>query len=352
MCREVSNGQMKFSISHEFGHSLLDFVLKNNITKENINKLNVKEYNSLLKQYFKTPFIKATEMDLYNFKNTIINSLMLEEKYRNILLFDDKYYTTNESMFGYDELYSNNTSEIFANHFAYKNTINIMGDKNVSKDFKTGLVSEIQSSIIAIDSDRTERGCDIIYNQIKLFYEQQNSPKSNDEIANECNQNNMDFKSFYLNIFIHIKDMCETTIKYKNMYPTKREQVFIDAENKKEQEKIEYSKSQIQQLVNTDSRVSVIDNFKPHMDDKFFKIEQENMHSLANTAKANLCNTFSPICEAVIDIQNCSIYCFREPRNKIITTELEEEVFSDKITTPSVKEEKTKEINNDDHDGR
>lgn len=349
---EFTNGQMKFSTSHEFGHSLLDFVLKNNITKENVENLNIKEYNSLLKQYFKIPFIKATEMDLSNFKNAIINSLMLEEKHRDILLFDDKYYTNNESMFGYDKLYSNNTSEVFANYFAYKNTVGTIGDINVSNEFKTGLMMEIQSSVMGIDFDNTDREYDTIYEQMKLFYEQQNIPKTDTEITKECKQNNIDFKSFYSSIFSEMQKMHQTIKEYKKQYPTKREQFYIDTENKKEQEKIEYSKSQIQQLVNTDSRVSVIDNFKPHMDDKFFKIEQENIYSLANTAKANLCNTFSPICEEVIDIENYSIYCFREPRNKIITTELEEEVLSDKITMSSIEEEKTKEVNNDDHDGR
>lgn len=59
---------------------------------------------------------------------------------------------------------------------------------------------------------------------------------------------------------------------------------------RKKTKKIEYGKLQIQQLVDADSRVSVIDNFKPHIDDKFFKIEQENIYSLARLARVNLYN--------------------------------------------------------------
>ena len=34
---EFTNGQMYFSVSHEFGHSNLDFVIKKDITKENVD---------------------------------------------------------------------------------------------------------------------------------------------------------------------------------------------------------------------------------------------------------------------------------------------------------------------------
>ena len=224
---EFTNGQMYFSVSHEFGHSILDFVLKKDITKENVDNLNLKEYKNLLKQYFKTPFVKVTDADLTNFKNMVKKLIMLEDKHRDVLLFDDKYYTNNESMIGCDELYSNNTSEVFANYFAYKNTISTIGDMNVNNEFKTGLMMEIQSSVMGIDFDNADREYDTIYKQMKLFYEQQDIPKTDTEITKECKQNNIDFKLFYYSIFSEMQKMYQTIKEYKKQYPTKREQFFI-----------------------------------------------------------------------------------------------------------------------------
>ena len=106
--KNEKNGERYFSISHEYGHALLDFVLKNNITKENVKNIEIDEYTSMLQKYFDNKKIKPTIIDLNNFKKTIKDGFALEEKHRNILLFDDKYYISSANI----DLYANNTIEI------------------------------------------------------------------------------------------------------------------------------------------------------------------------------------------------------------------------------------------------
>lgn len=345
-------GNMYFGILHEFGHSFLDFVIKNNITKENIDSLDIKTYNIFLKQYFKTQFIKATMLDLQNFKDTVKDSIMLDEKHRDILLFDNKYYTNSVSTLSPSPLYANNTLEIFANNFAYKKSVLAINDLNVGQEFKVGLIVKMASAMMNIDFKKQSRSDEQLYQQISIAYSQQSINKSKEDIIKEFNFPKTNYEEFYTSIYNEMQEMHNSVIELRKQNPTKRDKLEIEHEKRKEEKIKEFSKSEIQKLIKEDSRVSVINNFEPQINDDFKKIQFENIHKLANQARFNLASTVDHICEVVIDIQNCSLYCFRKPRNKIITTELEEEVLSDKIAMSSIEEEKTKEINNDDHDGR
>lgn len=120
---ENNNFQYFHTLIHESTHLIQDFVIKNNISRNNIDNLSFEQYKKMSEKYFNNKDIQVTKEMYKNFKNFINQNKYFENENLNIMYKDLIIYSDIAIS------YNNNLCEIMANDFALRELKNVFFDK-------------------------------------------------------------------------------------------------------------------------------------------------------------------------------------------------------------------------------
>ena len=109
-----NNFQYFHTLIHESTHLIQDFVVKNNISRNNINELTLEQYQNMCQKFFQNKDIQISEEMLNNFKNFVNQNKYFENEKLNLIYKDLLTYKN------FAVSYNNNVCEIMANEFALK----------------------------------------------------------------------------------------------------------------------------------------------------------------------------------------------------------------------------------------
>jgi hypothetical protein len=317
---EHINGCTTYNISHELGHAVLDFVIKNNITSENVNTLTLLKYNNLLSQYYNKN-IELSEKHLENFKVFVSNPPWFSEKVRDVIVFDDKYYAT-DGVLSYLE-YGNLSLELFANDFAVHQTIQqIEFETNrYSEEFLQGMAQAGFFATSYIDLNELEKNKDLFNKQIKDAYTTINIIKKllKNDYTVKPKFKNYDFKKFALTIKPVIENLKSNILKFTEKHPTKERLEEMEKEKKRVlQEKTE-AINRIKNIKNNQVNIYFENSFELMNCDKDNCIIIDSTKEFGSLAtKTEIHASFETTRAIVVDLENKTFYVFdKEPVKKL-----------------------------------
>ena len=208
--------KIKFNISHEFFHFIQDFVIKNNITSENVKDLSIFKMNKYLFHYFHKP-TTISKHDFEKFKSFAEKEKSFSENIRNELRFDNDAYV---SSIIDKQLYDKNFLEITSNIFA-TTVIHNMYKDNLDTDTAKALRKVLRPFYNTFTTDKLLKNKTDIQNQI--FITGCNF-KSNDFDINKYN-------SFITNQSANTKEFiysCCNTITDEELYKINKLNILLN----------------------------------------------------------------------------------------------------------------------------
>lgn len=118
-----NNFQYFHTLIHESTHLIQDFIIKNNVSRKNINNLSYEMYKEMCIKYFNNNNIVVSGEMFENFKKFIENNKYFENDklnliYKDLIIYSDMAIS-----------YNNNICEIMANEFALKELKETFFDK-------------------------------------------------------------------------------------------------------------------------------------------------------------------------------------------------------------------------------